>query len=1064
MVGAVLIFAGEVQVDIGNLVALEAQEDLEGDVEAVLGQVLAAEGAVLVRQVNAHLVGGLVHVEEALAAVDAAVMGRERVDLRDAAHMRHEGRAHRAAGAHQIAVVVGLLHQLLGDVVQGREAVADNGLELLFDAGYDDLRQLLAVHLLRASPGHVLDIVRRVLPQGLEGVLALGVDGEELQFFDLVGDLFRVVDDHLMALFRAEVAEFLQHLVGGLEVQGRLIVRVLKAHAGLDDGAVFRVMGVEEVHVAGGHDGDAQLIAELHDDAVEVAQGFLIRETALAHHEIVVADGLDFEVVVPGGDLLQLLPGLVGQHRLEQLARLAGAADNQALAQLLDLLLGHVGTAAEVLQMADGDELVQVHQAVLGLDQNDDVVAVADGAALEGVQVREGGKTLILLQCFEHAVEAVGRGGRVVDGAVGVLQRHLQLLAHGGELERLHLREHLAAEGQGVDNGGIEGAAQALELRLEQRCVKGGVVSRDGRVPDEVHELRDGGLGGFLVRQHHIGDAGQLDDLLAEWLFRVHQQGQRIHHRAAHHLHRADLDHAVGGGVQARGLKVQHHDGVVHRAVVGVHDHLLLVDHVALAAGNQLNGLLLRRVEGRREGLHHAVIGDGHRRMPPLDGALDQVARRGHGVHGGHVGVHVQLDALFFGGVLALDALHGHHIAHGNGQFAGEVVIHALAADLDVHANLDLVDLVHDELPLLGGDGRQGLVLVALLAELIAAEAEEILAQDGRGIVRHREGHQQHFAALELLLLHLEDVALNDHQARVGGQLLHLDGLVRDGAAHDGLADGGVGHGRGDQVGLFGLLRRSDGRGTGGFLGALGVGLLLLGRTGLLFLFGLGGGHAAPVFLDQLLGGDGHVLLLFLFRAQLRQALLLIARDGQLHRDLQGENVLHRLGEAGGHVLLGHVGHREGVGEGQRDAVVQAAPVDLVHPGDGGRIIAPQEVRQHGLVGADIVHEVLLEARGDHAQGQGLLREDAAQQPFHPQEGGLFHQHAGFKGDVHLALGLDIDHARGAQLALEVGEFGVNLTQQIFVAHGGSLLSGECVPLIIPQLGEWVNRAGMQPK
>ena len=282
MVGAVLIFAGEVQVDIGHLVALEAQEDLEGDVKAVLGQVLAAEGAVLVRQVNAHLVGGLVHVEEALAAVDAAVMGRERVDLRDAAHMRHEGRAHRAAGAHQIAVVVGLLHQLLGDVVQRRKAVADDGFELLFDAGHDDLRQLLAVHFLRAAPGHVLDIVRRVLPQGLEGVLALGVDGEELQFFDLVGDLFRVVDDHLMALFRAEVGKLLQHLVGGLEVQRRLVVRVLKAHAGLDDGAVLGVMGVEEVHIAGGDHGNAQLVAQLDDDAVEVAQPLFIGDAALA--------------------------------------------------------------------------------------------------------------------------------------------------------------------------------------------------------------------------------------------------------------------------------------------------------------------------------------------------------------------------------------------------------------------------------------------------------------------------------------------------------------------------------------------------------------------------------------------------------------------------------------------------------------------------------------------------------------------------------------------------------------------------------------------------------------
>ena len=130
------------------------------------------------------------------------------------------------------------------------------------------------------------------------------------------------------------------------------------------------------------------------------------------------------------------------------------------------------------------------------------------------------------------------------------------------------------------------------------------------------------------------------------------------------------------------------------------------------------------------------------------------------------------------------------------------------------------------------------------------------------------------------------------------------------------------------------------------------------------------------------------LLLLFLLRAQLLQALLLIAGNSQFHRDFQGEDVLHRLGEAGGHVLLGHVGHAEGVGEGQRDAVIQAAPVDLIHPGDGGGVIALQEVRQHGLVGADIVLEVLLEARGHDAQGQGLLGEEPPQDALHLQEGG----------------------------------------------------------------------------
>ena len=124
---AVLIFAGEVQVNIRHLVALKAEEHLERDVEAVLHELLTADWAVLVRQVNADFVLALVHVEKALAAMGAAVMRRKRVDLRDAAHTRNEARTDRTAAADKIPVRVGLADQPLGNVVQRREAIADDG-------------------------------------------------------------------------------------------------------------------------------------------------------------------------------------------------------------------------------------------------------------------------------------------------------------------------------------------------------------------------------------------------------------------------------------------------------------------------------------------------------------------------------------------------------------------------------------------------------------------------------------------------------------------------------------------------------------------------------------------------------------------------------------------------------------------------------------------------------------------------------------------------------------------------------------------------------------------------
>ena len=73
-----LVLAGEVQIDIRHLVAAEAQEGFEGDVEALLGQGRAALGADRIRQIRAagHTVG---HFKGGVLAFGAAVVGRKDV-------------------------------------------------------------------------------------------------------------------------------------------------------------------------------------------------------------------------------------------------------------------------------------------------------------------------------------------------------------------------------------------------------------------------------------------------------------------------------------------------------------------------------------------------------------------------------------------------------------------------------------------------------------------------------------------------------------------------------------------------------------------------------------------------------------------------------------------------------------------------------------------------------------------------------------------------------------------------------------------------------------------------
>ena len=52
------------------------------------------------------------------------------------------------------------------------------------------------------------------------------------------------------------------------------------------------------MHVARRHNGLAELLAELHDAAVEVAQGFLAAHGAVVEQEVVIGQRHDLKIVV----------------------------------------------------------------------------------------------------------------------------------------------------------------------------------------------------------------------------------------------------------------------------------------------------------------------------------------------------------------------------------------------------------------------------------------------------------------------------------------------------------------------------------------------------------------------------------------------------------------------------------------------------------------------------------------------------------------------------------------------------------------------------------------------
>ena len=338
--------------------------------------------------------------------------------------------------------------------------MADDGLELLLEAVLDNLRQVLAVESAGLLVGHLADLL--ISARDLRRVKVVR---NRLEALDLVGDLARVRHNGLVGRLLAEVLELLEHLVCRAQVERRLQLGVVEALALHEDGAVDAVLGVEEVDVAGRDERLAELLGDLGDLEVDRNEVLIRLDGGVlvaALEEVVVVDGLDLEVVVERGDLHELLVRALLLDGADELAGLAGGADEQAAPILLDDVFRQARLAVEVAQMRERDELIEVAQAVGILGEHDDVigallqVVLLDEVALHAVDdlevalaatqglggVREGLHDAVVGDGDGGPAPAVGRLDEVLDGDDSVHAAHRRVRM---ELDTLDLGMVLAA-------------------------------------------------------------------------------------------------------------------------------------------------------------------------------------------------------------------------------------------------------------------------------------------------------------------------------------------------------------------------------------------------------------------------------------------------------------------------------------------------------------------------------------------------------------------------------------------------------------------------------------------
>ena len=439
--------------------------------------------------------------------------------------------------------------------------------------------------------------------------------------------------------------------------------------------------------------------------------------------------------------------------------------------------------------MGLADDLVQVFQAHLILDKDDEVViflfqhlAVAAKAGIDTADRSD----LLFLQILQHDAENAPQRTGILTGAVSLVGGQLQVLVDGALLVVVEAGVHRLRHGQGVDIRWLELDAAPLGRNTEEADIEGvGVVGHEDPPGRKVEEgLQRFGLTGG-IGDHLVGDAGQLGDLGGDGLAGFDESVKFLHDFAVFHDDAADLGQILHVGVKAGGLGVKDAElaaqrGILHTVDAGDH----IVHEVGFAAVDELEirvalADVIRRQHGFGVALADTVVGDGNGRVAHPVRQPDDPAGVAEGVHAGQLGMQMQLHPLDRGMVFPLLALDEEDIVGVDDVIMLVFVVGAVAPDDDGGALGDglplgaVLSFLRPDLQVDGagviGDGN-GIDLAVVALDL----GEENIAPD----------HALAALAAEVLqrrqVLGGEHLAVEDGHGLVGQiESLHLDGRGR---------------------------------------------------------------------------------------------------------------------------------------------------------------------------------------------------------------------------------------------------------------------------------------------
>ncbi len=687
LVGLGLVFPGKIQVNIRLLVSFKPKKSLKGNVKSILVQCLPADRAGSVRHVRTRFSGICFYIfflKIHIMAFTTVIMGTQRIDLRDACHGGHKRTSHASAGSHQVTVLHGFPHQLLGDNVHHRKTICNDGMQLLFQPGLHDFRQI--------GPINFMCLIIADLGQRLVTVFndrGAFIRTYRSYVFHHIRNHIGVFHHDLICFVTSQIVKLLQHFFRGVQKQRGLVIRILEPSSRHDNPSINLVLRIQKMHVAGSHHRLPELLSQFHNTAVDILNILHGADTAhpvRGNHKFIVSQRLKFQIIVKIHNPCNLHFTLLIQQRPVQLPCLTGAAQNQPVPVLHNQALGNSGMSSRIIgQMGLRHQPVKIDPSQVVFRQNDGMVG---GKLFD--QIHAGRPQFVQLRqvvnppAFQHLNQLQENpcgAFRIIHCPVMIFQGNIQRLGHGIQsMFRLVGKEHpgnahrvnvsalrtFCRRTPGLPGTG-NGKFLSSGIFLDETHVKSRVMGHKDTAPAKLQEFRQHFFYLRGVLHHIIPDSGEFFYLKRDRHPRIDKCRITVRDLPSADLHRPDFYNAVIHRGKTRGLNVKDHKILIQGLPPVPGDNFLQVVHqVGFHPVNDFEKfLLVRRIFpfflafrffrlpqilphmiGIGKTLHHTVVCYGDGPVSPFVGAFHNILCLAHPVKIAHFGVAVQLHAL----------------------------------------------------------------------------------------------------------------------------------------------------------------------------------------------------------------------------------------------------------------------------------------------------------------------------------------------------------------------------------------------------------------------------------